>query len=396
MLPLGLGLRHLELEGGSWSELSDPPPISDKSNLILKKLVVKGFGVYVENINTKVPKGHDLRQPFTPIEEDDRAHFFKPKQGVGARRASSFTSLASPFQNTSLLSHANSASPSRQQDTQSSPPNTQDDKHATTSGSSPRVERCLFSSCKPRGKASFKNDDNGGNADAPQVQGLPSSAHNGNSVVMTGGAFREGNPDSVSFFPNNAATTATFSFDGRVPWRRLLAPFCVRRLYDIETASWVDDENELDENIPPTSTSCPINCSRASTRFVDDEDQTNYYENVDEGGHRIVTVEEADDNDFAVDAQGVPDANVFTDYPNVSRQPFSPAGQRAPLRIRLGSLPVLEEILERLNDAYHYYLIEPRALEALVTLAAVPQVPETYQNRCWSKWGETQCSSVRA
>lgn len=336
----GCCVQNVEVVTGTWNDLANLPDVSDKTNIIPAHVKVDGVGCYIEDLKRGIPRGIDLLTPFSPMEEIRNSNDSGDDDTI---RCHASRMISEDF-------------PIEESDFEES-----DEKKEE------KNEPNWFQRWFLGKKAESKN---------VTEDTVISSVMN--KKMKEGGTkwLRRGWQIDVD---DNVELKDVFSFDGRVPWRRLLAPFCRRQLYDPILMEWVDDPNVMEMVLNKQRV-----CSPCGSRMDVDskEEQINIYKTTDILGF----VYPAEDNS---DPIVLPNASIIDE---VDTQPrllqMSPNGSLPSLRLRVDRLNDFLNVAAKLNDAYHDYVLEPRALEVGLTLSTVPTLPSSPMKRCWSKWGE--------
>lgn len=334
--------------------MPNPPDVSDKSSIIPAKVKVEGVGFYVEDLNTSVAKGSNLLEPFNPTAEDG-------EEGEGGEEEISrmMTSKTEDMQ-------MGSVAPEEEED-------------EVENNDEPNWFQRWF--C---GKKAAEEEE--GEREDDEIERSPSGGkgQGGRGQGGSGGnRFRRGWQADVN---DNVEVKSVFAFDGRVPWRRLIAPYCRRRLYDVVEKQWVDDPEDSDGGLaePAKRLSC-----RPDKDERREDEHHNFYQHTDLLGFAVPEIETRRGSSGALEAESDLIRGTADDEGPILT-PLAPDGTRPSLRLKLSQLPNFHEVASQLNDVYHSYVLEPRALQVFLTLTMMPMFPNKPGTRCWSSWGESR------
>lgn len=209
--------------------------------------------------------------------------------------------------------------------------------------------------------------------------GLTGQGEGERSRGLGGRRFRRGWQVDVNDYTEQRSL---FSLDGRVPWRRLLAPLCRRQLYNIEERSWVDDPLDVDD---PKERSRNRMCCGAPKEDGKDHDHVNLYENTGTFGFNSPVGGTREQNSMLESPKETPLAPPG-DHETPLLISTAPDGSHPSLKLKSEQLDNFLQIAVKLNDAYHSYILEPRTIEVSLTLSTVPTVLPRQSPTCWSKW----------
>lgn len=337
----GICVKQIGLESTDWSEHPNPPEVEDKANLLPKKIEILGLGVYVEDLNLNISRSTNLLLPYAPPSAVDGEE--AEGEDIGRNMSGRFIEDM---------------------------PSGQAEDSAAAEGH------------EETAPSWFQRWFCGKKADHVEEPELEEEEEEKDGTRATRGSrrFKRGWQTDAN---DSADIGKIYSFDGRVSWRRLIAPFSRKRLYDLAAQQWVDDPNDSDIGIKLPNRYW--NCTRGSRGADEQHMHINFYENTDIDGY----VGREDDDRIIPDSA---DEILAGDDESPVLVRVAPDGSRPSLRLKLEQLDDFLKIAAMLNEAYHPYLIEPRAVELLLTLAVLPILPTEPTRRCWSQWGESKRS----
>lgn len=333
ILPTGIHIKTITVDSADWDELPSPPDVSDKSNILPKTIKVEGLGIYVEDLNLTLPRGTDLLLRFTssPLEGEEGAEEAgKQPPEAPEKREEEVTAVGEK------------------------------------GGAEPNWFQRWF--C---GKKEVQPDEN-------KVE---------EENWEEGSKYRRGRRGWHMDTAEPVDEQKIYPFDGRVSWRRLLAPFCRRKLYDLELEQWIDDPHDMDEGLKAEARTGFL-CSGGEPK-IDHEEMINFYERTDINGYVIGASEEMEEEGMIhILGEGGDHILGEEEFEEPVRTTTAPDGSNPSLRLKLSQMDNFLNVAAQLCDVYHTYVLEPRSLECVLTLAALPVVPNTAPQRCWSRWGE--------